>query len=85
MLQNYGRLIISKGVKKMELDWIENEINGLKSLLAETDYKDMKLVEALAQGKDISEFEEIMAKRQSWRDQINALEIERDSNQNTQI
>lgn len=64
----------------MELDWIENEINGLKSLLAETDYKDMKLVEALAQGKDISEFEEIMAKRQSWRDQINALEIERDSN-----
>lgn len=58
----------------MEYNQIEGEIYALKSLLAETDYNDMKLVEALAQGKDISEYSEIMAKRQSWRDKINELE-----------
>ncbi len=58
----------------MTLNEIQGEINGLKLLLLQTDYKDMKLVEALAQGKDTSEFTEIMVKRQAWRDRINELE-----------
>jgi len=50
---------------------IQAEVNGLKNLLAQTDYKALKHAEG---GYDGEEWEAARAQRQSWRDRINELE-----------
>lgn len=47
------------------------EINALKSLLADTDYKAIKYAEGAI---DEEEYTEIKALRQSWREKINEIE-----------
>lgn len=49
----------------------EQEIQGLKDLLASTDYKAIKYAEGLLTEE---EYAETKALRQNWRDKINELE-----------
>lgn len=50
---------------------IKREINQLKRLLQESDYKAIKYAEGLISESD---YQEIKAQRQSYRDRINELE-----------
>lgn len=52
---------------------IESEINALKQLLANSDYKALKYAEGEI---SISDYEPIRTYRQELRDKINALESE---------
>lgn len=56
-----------------EVERITGEINALKSLLRDTDYKALKFAEGEISNED---YAEIKAQRQSWRDAINELEVE---------
>lgn len=49
----------------------ETQIESLKQQLADTDYKAIKYAEGLISAED---YAATKAKRQAWRDQINALE-----------
>lgn len=64
----------------MKNNEIQAEINALKILLAQTDYKALKLAEAVAYGEDISQYSDVMRNRQLWRDRINELEKEVEEN-----
>lgn len=52
---------------------IQGEINALKQLLSNTDYEAIKYAEGQISK---TEYAELKAKRQSWRDRINELEIQ---------
>lgn len=49
------------------------EINALKRLLKQSDYKAIKYAEGLISAED---YQSIKEERQSWRNQINLLEAE---------
>jgi len=51
------------------------KIQGLKKLLLDTDYMALKFVEGAF---TVDEFEPIKTKRQGWRTEINALQLEID-------
>lgn len=55
----------------MNNEQIQGEINALKSLLSDTDYKAIKYAEGAIPE---AEYAVIKARRQSWRDEINRLE-----------
>lgn len=52
---------------------IQGEINAMKQLLNNTDYKALKYAEGEISAED---YAETKAKRQHWRDRINELEEE---------
>jgi hypothetical protein len=56
--------------KSIELTPAQIRIMELKTMLAETDYKDLPSYDK----KDTSEWESLMQQRQAWRDEIRQLE-----------
>lgn len=68
-------------------EFIQGEINARKSLLADSDYQMIKLVENMADCTTITQlvgvfkdfltgFKDLVANRRKWRDEINAYEKE---------
>lgn len=67
-----GKLVIDVYDQDLcDKECFEGEIAVLKQSLAETDYQAIKFAEGLITE---SEYAEIKAKRQAWRDEINELE-----------
>lgn len=59
--------------RQTEIHEIQNKIADAKSKLAETDYQAIKYFEGFISETD---YAPIKAQRQTWRDEINALEAE---------
>ena len=57
---------------------VEQQIASLKQNLLDNDYKAIKYAEGFISAED---YAEIKALRQSWRDEINRLESEADTNE----
>lgn len=82
-LSNSGQELYIKNIKNKEFalrdittpqeQVTQNRIAELKNLLAETDYQAIKYAEGHISESDYSE---IKAQRQAWRDEINELETE---------
>lgn len=64
---------IRRYVAVPESEWRENRVAELKAKLAETDYAIVKIAEGAATAE---EYEELIAQRQAWREEINRLEEE---------
>lgn len=58
------------------MDDKEFEIQGLKILLAQTDYVALKVAEAEMYGESTDEFIPIIEQRRAWRKRINELEAD---------
>ncbi len=54
---------------------IEARITGLKSKLTETDYKAIKASE----GDPSKDWAEVRTQRKAWRDEVDALQAQRDA------
>lgn len=82
-MANSGKELYIKTIKNKEFalrditipqeQIIQNRIAELKSLLAQTDYQAIKYAEGQISESDYSEMK---AQRQAWRDEINELETE---------
>jgi hypothetical protein len=57
-------------------DTIQAEINANKQLLAQTDYQALKFAEGAISEED---YAPVRAKRQAWRDKVNELEAQLES------
>lgn len=57
-------------------DDLIGEINALKSLLCDTDYKTLKFAEGEL---SVDEYEETKENRKMWRRRINEIEVELES------
>lgn len=82
-MANSGKELYIKTIKNKEFalrditipqeQIVQNRISELKSLLAQTDYQAIKYAEGQISESDYSEMK---AQRQAWRDEINELETE---------
>ena len=59
--------------RQAEIDEIQRKISEIKAKLSETDYQAIKYAEGFISETD---YAQIKAQRQAWRDEINALEAE---------
>ena len=66
---------IQRYVKIPEPEWRESRLAELKAALAETDYAVVKIAEGAATAE---EYAELIAQRQTWREEINRLEVVQD-------
>ena len=66
---------IQRYVKIPEPEWRESRLAELKAALAETDYAVVKIAEGAATAE---EYAELIAQRQTWREEINRLEAVQD-------
>lgn len=62
--------------RQAEIDEIQYKINEIKAKLSQTDYQAIKYFEGFISETD---YAQIKAQRQAWRDEINALEAELES------
>lgn len=59
--------------RQAEIDEVQRKISEIKAELSETDYQAIKYAEGFISETD---YAQIKAQRQAWRDEINALEAE---------
>ena len=67
--------------RQAEIDEVQRKIDETKAKLSQTDYQAIKYAEGFISETD---YAQIKAKRQAWRDEINALEAELASKEVTQ-